>query len=278
MPANGKGRALRLKDSEPEALKQAHNFDFPKIQRQPLDEAAAEQSQVHAYAQGYDDSRVILQLPGISILNTQPAHAKSASETLRYAYGVDFDDPCDDCFTPDHLAAHIKRFPAGQFVARRIGGPGAGFCVGMATNMRTSRPPTARALPWKDAIGDMTLGAHDPDGDWIYGVEMAVHRAHRGHGIGTHLHIARFALAQSLKLRGIYLVGMLMGYRRYASRMSIVGYGERVMGGDLKDPTVSMQMNRGFRPIQVVRHYSDEPQAADSGVLLVWDNPEFDGG
>lgn len=292
---------MPMKERDAEALRQALTVDWHQIQRHLTEAAAEEHGQDDPYApywtenedgtktlhfnpdswwlRDYDERHVIFDLGGLSILHTQPFHADSVSISLRAAYAVDFDSECDDCFTADHIKAHINRFPAGQFAAQRTGGPIAGNCVGIAVNTRTSRPPTAPALPWREAIGDMTLSAHEPDGDWIYGVEMAVHPDYRGHGIATHLHIARFALAQALNLRGIYMVGMLMGYREHAEErnLSVHEYGMRVMAGDIKDPTVSFQINRGFHPIGVVENYTDEADAGDAGVLLVWQNEEYSG-
>ena len=107
--------------------------------------------------------------------------------------------------------------------------------------------------------------------------KMAVDSSYRGHGIGTHFHKARFQLAKALNLRGIYAVGMLMGYRDYADKMDVVEYGNKVMQSEIKDPTVTMQMNRGFRADGVVRDYVDESAASNAGVLIVWDNPDYVG-
>ena len=97
-----------------------------------------------------------------------------------------------------------------------------------------------------------------------------------GIGIGTGLYEARFDLARQLNLRGWYAVGMLMGYSRHADEMDVVEYGEKVIAGEIKDPTVTMQMNRGFVPKRVVTDYADEPAAGDAGVLIVWQNPEYE--
>ena len=121
------------------------------------------------------------------------------------------------------------------------------------------------------------LAKHEADGDWLYGVEVAVHPMYQRHGIGAGLYQARFDLVKRLDLRGWYAVGMLMGYHRYAGRMDAVEYGEKVIAGEIKDPTVTMQLNRGFRAQGVVTDYVDEPAAGDAGVMLVWENPDFEG-
>ncbi len=219
---------------------------------------------------------VIMQLPGVVIMNTKPWHSDDIAHTFREAYGIPQDEDCDDCFAPGDIEAHIERFPEGQFMAMRISGPGAGHAIALAVTMRTSRPPTAPILPWLEAIGGLRLGNHEADGDWLYGVEMAVASTYRRHGIGTGLYEARFNLARGLNLRGWYAVGMLMGYHKYGDELDVLEYGNKVIAREIKDPTVTMQMNRGFLPKQVVPNYVDEPAAGDAGVLIVWENPAYE--
>ncbi|MDE2777845.1 MAG: GNAT family N-acetyltransferase [Chloroflexota bacterium] len=282
------------------ALRQALDRDWPSIQKHLLEESRKTREyqvdedgieyyvedgrKIHVFnfdewwLKDYDGGSALIRLPGFDIFNTKPAHVSSVVISLWSAYGVRpyADEECDDCFTEDDILAHIERFPQGQFAAQRISGPSAGNCVGMATTMRASRPPTAPILPWREAIGDMTLSAHEPDGDWLYGVEMAVHSMYQRHGIGTGLYEARFDLARRLNLRGFYAVGMLMGYERHADDMDVIEYGEKVIAGEINDPTVTMQMNRGFRAVRVVTGYCDEPAAGDAGALIVWDNPDYE--
>ncbi len=294
MPKSGKDK---------KTLKQALNYDWPEIQKHLIEERAREAAEesgeegdpyepywttnsdgtrtLHMsldswWLQHFDREDVIFELPGIVVMNSKDWHAGDAAWTLREAYGVGRDEDCDDCFSEEDIATHVELFPEGQFTAFRISGPAAGQALAIAVTMRTSRPPTASILPWREAIGDMRLGAHEPDGDWLYGVEMAVHPNYQGHGIGTSLYEARFSLVKSLSLRGWYLVGMLMGYRDHADDMDVLEYGNKVIAREVKDPTVTMQMNRGFRPERVITDYVDEAAAGDAGVLLVWDNPHFD--
>ncbi len=282
-----------------ETLKQALDYDWPEIQKRLIEEAANEHGEVadpyqpywttnsdgtrtlHAsvdawWLKDFDRKHVIMQLPGVVIMNTKSWHAEDVAYTFREAYGIPQHEDCDDCFAPDDIKAHLRRFPEGQFMAMRISGPQAGHAMALAVTMRTSRPPTAPILPWMDAIGDLQLNAHEPDGEWLYGVEMAVHPMYRRHGIGTGLYQARFQMARQMNLRGWYAVGMLMGYKHHADDIDVIEYGEKVIAGEIKDPTVTMQMNRGFVPKRVVTDYCDEPAAANAGVLIVWENPEYE--
>lgn len=261
-------------DSEFDALKRALDNDWPEIQRHLIGEGAGLDSW---WLDRFERKDVLLELPGVVIMNTRDWHVDGVVKTLEDTYGYGGYD-CDDCFRATHISAHIERFPEGQFVGIRISGPNAGHAIAMASTMRTSRPPTAPVLPWGEAIGDLTLSAHQPEGDWLYGVELAVRPMYRRKGIGKGLYQARFDLVKSLNLRGWYAVGMLMGYQAHAHKMNVVEYGEKVIARQIKDPTVTMQMNRGFRAGGVITDYVDEPAAGNAGVLIVWENPNYAAG
>jgi len=256
-----------------DALKQALNNDWPEIQKRLIGDGVGLDSW---WLDKFDRADVLMELPGVVIMNTKPWHVEDVSRTMREAYGIGWDEDCDDCFAPSDVRGHLERFAAGQFMAMRISGPGAGQAIAMAVTLRTSRPPSAPILPWLEAIGDMRLSAHEPEGDWLYGVEMAVRPMYQGHGIGSAMYEARFQLARRLNLRGWYAIGMLMGYKDYADAMDVVEYGAKVIAREIKDPTVTMQMNRGFRAERVVTNYVDEPAANDAGALLVWENPDYE--
>ena len=286
-------------EGDKDTLKRALDYGWPEIQKHLIEEAAREHGEdadpdepywttnsdgaltLNASAdawwlKNFDRKHVIMQLPGVVIMNTKSWHAEDVANTFREAYRIPRHEDCDDCFAPEDIEAHIMRFPEGQFMAMRISGPHAGHAMALAVTMRTPRPPTAPILPWMEAIGDLQLKAHEPEGQWLYGVEMAVHPMYRRHGIGTGLYQARFQMARQLNLRGWYAVGMLMGYEKRAAEMDVIEYGEKVIAREIKDPTVTMQMNRGFRAERVVIDYCDEPAAGDAGVLIVWENPEYE--
>lgn len=288
---------MSKREADQSALKKALDSDWPQIQKRLIEKAAEEAGQAKPHEpywttdedgrrtlnyspdswwlQHFDERDVLLGLPGVAVMHTQHWHTGAAVSTIHDAYNMRRATSAGECFAEDDILAHIERFARGQFVAIRTSGPGAGHAVGMATTMRTTRPPTAPILSWIEAIGDLQLAAHEPAGDWLYGAEMAVRHMYRRKGIGTGLYRARFDLVRSLNLRGWYAVGMLMGYKDHADALDVVEYGERVIAGEIADPTVTMQMNRGFRAVSVVPDYDDEPQAGDAGVLIVWDNPDY---
>lgn len=206
-----------------------------------------------------------------AVLHTQLRHAEGVYDVVRLANGYPIDRYCH-CINPEAVAEQLERFPEGQFVA--VGyEDGAEKVIGMATTMITARSPNEPALPWYDEIGSFGLRNHEPDGEWLYGVEIAVHPDYQRNGVASALYRARLALIDEFDLEGWYAGGMLMGYHRYREQMTPTAYAERVIAGELTDPTVSMQLHRGLVPRTVIENYYPEWKAGHAAVLLVYEPP-----
>jgi GNAT superfamily N-acetyltransferase len=206
----------------------------------------------------------------ISIANARPEHAPQIETIMRMVCGCYYTCPCADCMTTAEVAGQIERFPEGQFVAL-LGDKVVGFAITMLTN----RSPRQRPLPWLEMIGGTAMTNHEPDGTWLYGIDFAVHPDYRRRGIGTRMYKVRFQLVQRLNLRGFYAGGMLRGYEKYRGRMSVREYGEKVIHGEIKDPTVTMQINRGFKPRAVIENYAEYEPSANGAMLIEWTNVQY---
>jgi GNAT superfamily N-acetyltransferase len=213
-------------------------------------------------------------MENIEIINTQPRHGSAIYDVIRLAYGGTLDEGCETCLDEDAVREQIAKFPEGQFVAvTKV--DGEEFVVGMAATMRTNVPPTAPPKTWFDAIGSLKIANHNPNGEWLYGVEASVRLDYQGRGIGVALYDARFDLVKRLNLRGWYAGGMLAGYYRYCDQMSVETYAQKVMNREIVDPTVTMQMNRGFEAWGLIEDYLVEAEGESNAMLIVWKNPDF---
>jgi len=194
--------------------------------------------------------------------------------TVCLGYGVSPEETHEDCTPKEVLEQQLQRFPEGQFVAVHKSGEREQV-VGVAITMRTNTPPAKGEQTWFNIVGDLNLPKHDPDGKWLYGVDMVVHPEFRRQGVGTALYEARFDLVKRLKLRGWYAGGMLMGYQDYAHKMTPEAYADKVKKRELQDPTVTMQMNRGFRAVKLIKDYYPIPDAHGAAMLIVWHNQQY---
>lgn len=220
-----------------------------------------------------DEKTIISQR--IRVVNATEQHRFGIRETVRSAYKVVPGEICRGCINDKDVIEQLERFPEGQFVAIYEQDDGQELVVGMASTMRTSYPPTQKPRSWMGEIGTKGIANHDPNGEWLYGVEMSVRPSHRRMGVGTKLYQARFEFVKKLNLKGWYAGGVLMGYHRYRDQMTPREYGEKVIHRELIDPTVTMQMNRGFEAREVIDEYLDEEDAGNAAVLIVWNNPEY---
>ena len=55
--------------------------------------------------------------------------------------------------------------------------------------------------------------------------------------------------------------------------MSPREYAERVRRGEIEDPTVTMQLRRGFRAAGVIEDYEEDEDSGNCAMLIVWRPP-----
>src|SRR5690606_26414169 len=151
--------------------------------------------------------------------------------------------------------------------------------IGHTASMLIHYDPSRPFLePWPVTTGNGYLTTHQPDGEWMYGVESAVLPEYQGHGVGSRLYAARFDLARRLNLRGMVAGSTIMDYHRYADQMTPEQYVEAVAAGFLYDNNLTKQLRKGFRVINIIPNYVTDTLSCGYGAAIVWDNPDYDPG
>lgn len=168
-----------------------------------------------------------------------------------------------------HLEAHLDAFPEGQLVVELDGRVRASSSSLIVAERDAETPHT-----WMSITGGCELPNHDPDGEVLYGLEIAVHPEDRGLGLARLLYRARKVLARRLGLDGIWIAGRLAGYR--AARRGSPGltperYVEQVWAGAREDPVLGVQRASGFEPGRVLENYVVDPEAEHHAVLAIWE-------
>ncbi len=177
----------------------------------------------------------------------------------------------DEIITARHYAAHIEIFPEGQLCVLNP----AGEVVACSTDFRTTVDFEHFEHRYIDAGDHNWLGNHDPEGDWLYGADIGVLPAYRRRGIAKMLYRARHDLVRALGLRGHVAGGMLAGYHRYKDRLPVEDYVEKVISEEIFDPTLSVQLKRGFIVHGIIQNYVDDPSCDNKAAFIVWHNPDF---
>ena len=202
---------------------------------------------------------------GIYVRNTRVEDFDAVIALTRRVY------PASQPWNRDQLASHLKVFPAGQFVA--VDGLRV---VGMAASLIVLWDDYEFDSNWRDFTAGGMFTNHDPEhGRTLYGAEVMVDPDLQGRGVGTRLYDARRELVVGLGLRRIRAGARLRGYHRVAGSMTAEQYVAKVVSGEITDPTLSFQINRGFRVLTVVSGYlRHDPESLGFAALIEWINPD----
>lgn len=177
-----------------------------------------------------------------------------------------------ESYPPDAIRAHINHYPQGQFVLEY-----ESKVVGYCATFKISGEIALKPHNWDEITGHGFASRHDPEGDYLYGMEVCVHPNYRGLRIGNRLYTARKRLCQSEGLKGIVFGGRLTGYRRHHKKYpQAEDYLKAVMEKEIRDPVISFQLRNQFEPIGVLKNYLPEDKASMGyAAHLLWINNDI---
>jgi GNAT superfamily N-acetyltransferase len=201
--------------------------------------------------------------PTILVRTTEPRDFAAIERISRLIY------PTSPWSSRD-LASQHQSFPDGQLVAVDAD---TGEVVGMAASLRIDSRDYSDDTSYGRVTAYGSFRNHDPHGDTLYGAEVMVDPSRRRQGIGAKLYEGRRELARRLDVRRILAGARLPGYSRYADTLTAQEYVRHVVAGVLRDPTLSFQLQQGFRVVGVAERYaSDDRQSQGYAALIEWAN------
>jgi ribosomal protein S18 acetylase RimI-like enzyme len=190
--------------------------------------------------------------PAIAIRNTEPRDFDTIVRLSRAVY------PGAPPWTPAQLQEHLDAFPEGQIVATLAD---TDEVVGMAASLILPDEAHRQDRTYLEVIGGSGFSRHDDSGSVLYGAEVMVFPHMQGRGVGKRLYLARRAIARRRGLSKIRAGARLRGYSARGRGMTPHEYVHAVLRGKLTDPTLSFQLQRGFRVIGVSPdHFDDDPE------------------
>lgn len=181
------------------------------------------------------------------------------------------DYPAETLMNERNYELQLSAFPEGQFVAEKDG-----QIVGYATSLIVQLDGLPHEYTYREITGAATFSTHDPQGDTLYGADIAVHPEHRGQGVAAKLYEARRKLLRRFNLRRMLAFGRIPGYAEHAGRLTAREYVDKVIAGELRDSALRAHLKAGYRVEAVRLDFMLDDTSHNYSTQLVYDNPEFD--
>ena len=160
--------------------------------------------------------------------------------------------PTERPYTPDELAAHRERFPAGQLVViHRPTGQVAGAHFALMICMQHFHVDDS----WDTLTAQGTFADHDPAGHTLYGADLMVHPAHQHHGLGRGLTEAMRGVTRELGLWRMVGGSRLPGYGKVQEKLPAQEYIRLVRERHLVDPVLTAHLHDGWSAVTAIRGY-----------------------
>lgn len=169
----------------------------------------------------------------------------------------------DELITEEKYKKHLEIFPEGQFVV--LDGDKV---IASSTTLRQNYHKGPHTF--LEISDNLWLGTHDPNADWIYGLDMSVHPHYQGKGIGREIYNARQNLAKRLGCKGQMTAGMPIDFDKVKDQMTILEYCNKLMKGEIIDSTVTAQTKCGFILIEPLLEYLDDSRSGNCAILMFW--------
>lgn len=171
-------------------------------------------------------------------------------------------------WTREQISNLIRIFPEGQICLEDNG-----RAVAIALSLVIDFPLFGDQHTYNQIIRGGSFKTHDPEGDYLYGIDVAVDPAYQGMRLGRRLYETRRELAENLNLKGILLGGRIPGYQEHAKEMTPQQYILKVKNRELYDPVLTFQISNDFHVRNLLDNYwPPDQQSRGHAVLLEWIN------
>ncbi len=175
--------------------------------------------------------------------------------------------PGIDPWTREQFETQVKTFADGQICVELDG-----KLIATSSSLIVHEADYSGVHRFQD-VCDEGLTQHAPDGDTLYGIDIAVDPRHRGMRLARRIYEARKDLVRRLNLRAILIAGRIPGYHKHAAQMSAEEYVRRVVHKELKDAVLTAQTSNGFAIRHVLKGYLPvDQESCGYAVFMEWLN------
>lgn len=174
-----------------------------------------------------------------------------------------------DPWTREQLESQLQRFAEGQLCIELDG-----KLVASSSSIILNGKDFTQWHNYDQVSDRGFIRNHDPHGDALYGIDIAVEPSVRGMRLARRLYDARKELAIRKNLRAFMIAGRIPNYQKHRQKLSPEEYVRRVLRKELKDPVLTAQLANGFAVRGVLRNYLPaDAQSCGHAVFMEWLNP-----
>ena len=174
-------------------------------------------------------------------------------------------------WTEREFASQLRTFPAGQ-----LGVEIDGEIVAVSSSLIVAGDIATSVHDFEGITDEGLIRNHRNDGDYLYGIDIAIAPEYQGFKLARRLYEARKRIVTRRNLKGMVVGGRIPGYAAHAGEMSAEEYVDRVRQKEINDPVLIAQLANGFEINRVIPDYMPEDrESCGHAVLLEWRNPDY---
>ncbi|MGE0568232.1 MAG: nitrilase-related carbon-nitrogen hydrolase [Bacteroidia bacterium] len=165
----------------------------------------------------------------------------------------------------------LKNFPEGQsciVYGTRI--------IASSSSLILNFSEYSEYASWNELTDSGNITNHNYYGDTLYGMEIMVDPEFRNMKLSRRLYDKRKDLTKKYNLKRIVIGGRLPNYHKYASRMAIETYVNKVSDKSVYDPVLTAQLSNGFTLRRILPDYlPTDKESCGYATLLEWRNLSY---
>src|SRR5690606_17147058 len=150
-----------------------------------------------------------------------------------------------------------------------------GAIAGYATSLIVQLDDDAHWYTYEEITGGGTFSTHDPSGDTLYGADIGVKPEFRRAGVSRALYEKRISLMKRYNLRRMVAYGRIPGYTENAGKMTAEEYVQKVLAGEMTDPSLSAHLRAGYTVRRVLLDFLWDDSSLNYSTLLEMPNPNY---
>ncbi len=171
----------------------------------------------------------------------------------------------------EQIRSQLRIFPEGQYCIEYNG-----RIVASANSLIVDFEQHENWHDWKLVSDAGYIRNHNALGDTLYGIEIMVDPAFRGHKLARRLYEARKQLARARNIRRMIIAGRIPGYGKHADKLTASEYVDKVIAKQLVDPVLTVQLSNGFALKGLIPGYfPSDSESRGYATFLEWTNLDF---